>query len=125
MTTSVPPLPTKAAAIGLLLDKDGPVLPFKAVIGYSTDFRPAYISVYLIRPESFHVFVVKLSVKSSSMADRRKKGKELYGTGKAQRRRQLQLARSSRGQASESESLPADGGEGSASSETMAAAAEV
>ena len=59
------------------------------------------------------------------MADRRKKGKEFYGTGKAQRRRQLQLARSSRGQASESGILPADVGESSAPSETMAAAAEV
>lgn len=56
------------------------------------------------------------------MADIRKKGKEFYGVGKIQRRRQLQLARASKRKASESGISSADVGESSVpSSETMAA----
>ena len=56
------------------------------------------------------------------MADRRKKRKEFYGVGKIQRRRLLQLARASKGKASESGISSADVGENSMpSSETKAA----
>ena len=75
MNTSEPPPPTKGATIGFLLDNDCHMLPFKAVIGCSVHFRPAYISVYLICPEICSLVPCQVIRKSSSMADRRKKGK--------------------------------------------------
>ena len=60
------------------------------------------------------------------MADRRKKGKEYYGAGKIQRRKQLQLARASKGEVLESTTLSTDVGESSESvppsSDTMSMA---
>ena len=55
------------------------------------------------------------------MSDNRKKGREHYGVSKAQRRRQLSLARETKGSASESDCLPVAVRENPASvSETVA-----
>ena len=63
------------------------------------------------------------------MADRRNKGKEYYGAGKIQRRKQLQLARASKGKVLESTTLSTDVGESSESvppsSDTMAGSSRV
>jgi len=82
MPTSAPPPPTKAATIGFILDNDCHVLLFKAVIGYSVHFLRAYISVYLIRPESVHLFVVKLFIKAAVWQIEERKGKSFMVLGR-------------------------------------------
>ena len=56
------------------------------------------------------------------MADRRKKGKEFYGAGKIQRRKQLQLAHASKGKVQESTT---DVGESSVPPSSYASSARV